>query len=171
MRPFPSLTACLALCLLSGCAGYRLGPTNGLEAGARTLELNPFSNQTLQPGLGDALAIALRRHIQSDGTYRLATTGGGADVVVNGVITKYARHGLSFVPQDVLTVRDFRVTATAQITARDVTSGRILVEAPVTGYALVRAGSDLTSAERQALPLLADDLAKKTTALLVDGTW
>jgi hypothetical protein len=29
----------------------------------------------------------------------------------------------------------------------------------------------VTSAERQALPLLADDLAKQVTALLVDGGW
>jgi hypothetical protein len=32
-------------------------------------------------------------------------------------------------------------------------------------------GSDLTSAERQALGPLADELARKVTALLVDGTW
>ena len=38
-------------------------------------------------------------------------------------------------------------------------------------YTLVRVGSDLSSAERQAIPLLADDLAKNVTELLVDGTW
>jgi hypothetical protein len=36
---------------------------------------------------------------------------------------------------------------------------------------LIRVGSDLTSAERQALPLLAADLARNITALLADGTW
>jgi hypothetical protein len=35
----------------------------------------------------------------------------------------------------------------------------------------VRVGNDLTSAERQALPLAADDLARSITALLADGTW
>jgi hypothetical protein len=170
MRPFRLLSACLALGFLSGCAGYRLGPTNGVEAGAKTLELSPFSNQTLEPGLGDAVTTAMRRHLQSDSTFRLAS-GGGADVIVSGVLTKYTRHELSFVPQDVLTVRDYRITATAQITARDVSTGRILLDSPVSGYALVRVGSDLTSAQRQALPLLADDLARKATALLVDGNW
>ena len=53
----------------------------------------------------------------------------------------------------------------------DRTSGKVLFDQPVTGYTLVRVGSDLTSAERQALPLLAGDLAKRVTSLLVDGTW
>ena len=39
------------------------------------------------------------------------------------------------------------------------------------GYTLVRIGSDLTSTERQALPLLAGELAKRVTALLADGNW
>jgi hypothetical protein len=41
----------------------------------------------------------------------------------------------------------------------------------VTGYTLLRVGSDLTSAERQALPLLAADFARQVTALLADGSW
>ena len=36
----------------------------------------------------------------------------------------------------------------------------------MTGYTLIRVGPDLASAERQAIPLLADDLAKTTTELL-----
>jgi len=58
-----------------------------------------------------------------------------------------------------------------QVTARDAVSGKVLVDRRVTGYTLVRAGADLTSAERQALPLLAEDLARRVTALLVDGSW
>jgi hypothetical protein len=170
MRRLRLPSVCLAVWLLSGCAGYRLGPTNGLEAGARSVEIAPFSNQTLAPRLGDAFTTALRRDLQRDGTFHLATHG-EADVVVSGAITKYARHELSFVPHDVLTVRDFRVTATVQLTARETSTGKIVLDAPVTGYTLVRMGSDLASAERQALPLLADDLARKASALLVDGTW
>ena len=39
------------------------------------------------------------------------------------------------------------------------------------GMTLVRVGPDLQSTERQALPLLATDLANNVTALLVDGSW
>ncbi len=156
--------------LVAGCAGYRLGPTNGAGAGEKSVELKPFSNETMEPRLGDAFSTALRRNLQQDGTYHVATHGGG-DIVVTGVLTRYDRHELSFVPKDVLTVSDYRVSVTAQITARDVSSGKIILDQQVTGYTLVRVGSDLPSAERQALPVLADDLAKNVTALLVDGGW
>ena len=157
------------LLVLAGC-GYRLGPTSGQTAGAKSVQLNPFSNQTMAPRLGDAVTTALRRDLQRDGTYRLASHG-GADVVVTGVLTHYDRHELSFEAKDVLTVTDYRVTVTAQVTARDAGSGKVLFDQPVTGYTLVRVGSDLASAERQAMPLLADDLAKNVIALLVDGNW
>jgi hypothetical protein len=170
MRLARPLSACVALLLLSGCAGYRLGTTTGTAAGVRLLQIDPFTNQTLEPRLSDAVATALRRQTQQDGTYHLATHG-RADVVVGGAITQYRRHELSFVPNDVLTVKDFRVTVTAHVTARETATGKVLFDQTVTGFTLVQVGTDLTSAERQALPLLADDLARKITALLADGTW
>ena len=49
--------------------------------------------------------------------------------------------------------------------------GRVLLDQEITGYTLIRIGADLTSSERQALPVLADELARNATALLVDGSW
>jgi len=89
---------------------------------------------------------------------------------VTGVLTGYKRHELNFVPRDVLTVQDFRVSVTAHITARDLTTGNA-TNWTATAYTLVRVGSDLTSAERQAMPVLADELAKNVTDSLVDGSW
>lgn len=155
---------------LAGCAGYQLGPTNGVSAGETSIRISPFSNQTLEPRLGDAVTTALRRNLQNDGTYHLSTHG-DADIVVTGVLTRYNRHELSFVPSDVLTVKDYRVTVIAKVTARDARTDKIIFDKEVTGYTLVRVGSDLTSAERQAIPLLADDFAKNVTAMLVDGSW
>jgi hypothetical protein len=159
----------MVISLVTGCA-YHLGPTNGESAGAKSIRLNPFSNQTMAPRLGDAVTTAMRRNLQRDGTYRVSTHG-DADIVVVGVLTRYDRHELSFEPKDVLTVSDYRVSVTAQVTARDTGSGKVILDQLVTGYTLIRVGNDLTSAERQAMPLLADDLAKNVTALLVDGRW
>jgi hypothetical protein len=154
-----------------GCAGYRLGPTNGLAAGEKSVQISPFENRTLEPRLTDAVTTQVRKQIQRDGTFRLATHG-DPDVIVSGVIIKYLRQEVTLASHDILTVQDFRITLTAQVTARERSTGRILFEnQPVTGYTLVRVGSDLTSAERQALPLLADDLAKNVTALLAEGKW
>ncbi len=155
---------------LVGCAGYSLGPTGGAAARSRSVQVNPFVNQTLEPRLADTVTFQVRKQLQRDGTYQLATHG-DADVVLSGVITRYQRLELSFVPTDVLTVRDYRLSLTAQVTARDRTSGKVVLDQAVTGYTLIRVGSDLTSAERQALPLLAADLAKNVTALLAEGSW
>ena len=155
--------------LLAGCAGYQLGPTNGVAAGDKTIQITPFLNHTLEPRLGDAVTTALRQRIQRDGTYRVATHG-GADLIVTGEVTRYDRHVLNLQAHDVLTVQDYRVNVTARITVHDLSTGST-TNWTSTGYTLVRVGQDLTSAERQAMPLLAEDLAKNVTDSLVDGSW
>jgi hypothetical protein len=154
----------------SGCAGYRLGPTNGVAARERAVQISPFANKTLQPGLTDYVTSQLRKAVQRDGTYSLATHNDG-DIVVTGAITRYVRQPVTFVPTDVLTVSDFRLVVTAQVSARNRITGQVLFDQAVNGSTLLRVGSDLPSAERQAMPLLAEDLARKITDLLVDGTW
>jgi hypothetical protein len=57
------------------------------------------------------------------------------------------------------------------VTAVDRTSGKVLVDREVGGRTTIRIGPDLTSAERQAAPNLAEDLARNITSVLVDGTW
>ena len=161
----------VALALIStGCAGYRLGPTNGLAAGEKSVQIIPFSNQTMEPKLGDAVTSQIRKQFQRDGTYRVASHDDG-DILLSGAITHYRRQEVSFLPTDILTVRDYRLSLTAQVTARERGTGKVLFEQPVTGSTLIRVGSDLTSSERQAFPLLAGDLARNVAALLVDGSW
>ena len=170
MQFFRWLLTGLAALALSGCAGYRLGPTNGLAAGEKSVQINPFSNKTLEARLGDAVNAALHKSFQHDGTYRLATHDDG-DIILSGVITGYQRYELSLGQSDVQTVRDYRVEVTAQVTVRDRSTGKVILDKTVSGFALMRVGSDLTSDERQLLPVLADDFAKNATALLVDGSW
>jgi hypothetical protein len=164
------LSGVLLAGLLTGCAGYRLGPTNAQTAGARSVQINPVVNQTVEPRLAEAVTAALRKQFQRDATYRVATRNDG-DILVTGVITRYDRRELSFLPDDVLTVQDYQVSMTAQITARERSSGRVLLDQPVTGRSLLRVGTDLASAERQMLPLMAEDLAKNVVALLAEGPW
>jgi hypothetical protein len=161
----------LAACLVwSGCAGYRLGPTNGEIAGAKSVQVNLFQNETFEPRLTDAVGTALRRSLQQDGTYRLATRG-DADIIVTGVITKYQRSGISFSPLDVITPRDFQIIMIAKVNATERRTGRVLMDREVGGRTTIRIGPDLSSAERQGVPVLAEDLARNITSLLVDGTW
>jgi hypothetical protein len=156
--------------LSAGCAGYRLGPTNGLPAGVRTVQVSLFRNDTLEPRLSEAVGTALRRTLQQDGTYRLETRE-APDVIVSGVLTHYDRDALSFQRFDVITARDLDLLLTAHVTAVERISGRVLLDQPVTGRTSMRILADQNMAERQAVPLLAEDLARNISALLVDGTW
>ena len=164
------LLAGLTLVLASGCAGYRMGPTGGFEAGSRTIRVNYFANHTLQPRLSEAVAQALRKRLQQDGTYRLVSAG-EADVVVTGDITHFERSPVSFQPGDVRTTRDEQLELAVKLVAADRLAGTNLVDREIVGRMVVRLASDQTSAERQALTQLAEDFANRAAPLIVDGTW
>lgn len=153
-----------------GCAGYRLGSTDGMPSGNRTVTVHPFRNRTLEPRLGDDATFAMRKELQRDGTFRLAT-GPTANFELTGELIRYERFEVSFLSTDTTTARDYRIRLTAHVVARDRTSGKVMFERDVTGQALMRVGSDLPSAERQTMPLAATDLARQITSLLVDGVW
>src|SRR5258707_744808 len=92
LAPFvaPIALGLVAVLTLAGCAGYRLGPVNGEAAGEKSVQITPFSNKTLEPRLGDAVTSEMRKELQRDGTYKLATHNDG-DIIVSGVITHYTR--------------------------------------------------------------------------------
>lgn len=159
-----------AACLLSGCAGYHLGPVGGSDAGEKSVAVLPFNNQTLEPRLGDAVTQAVRERLQVDGTCHLATRG-DADVVVSGVIKSYGRQALSYLNRDVSTPENYRIGITAHVVARERSSGKVLFEKDLKGYTLLRVGDDLASASREAQPLLAEDLARNVVEQLTENAW
>lgn len=165
------LAVFLALVCLAwtGCA-YRLGPTNGERSGARSVQIQPLENKTVVPRLSEAVTHALRKEMMRDGTYKVDTRG-ETDILVTGIIVDYERRPMALQPRDALSPRDYRLVITAQITARERAGGKVLLDRKVQGHSNIRIGPDLASAERQALPLVAEDLARNATALLVDGTW
>jgi hypothetical protein len=165
------MAACVgALALLNACA-YRLGPLNGEPAGARSVEFRPFVNHSAEPRVTEYVSEALRKHLQIDGTYRLET-GGRGDIVVSGEILRMNRSELSFQATDVLTPQDYTLVLYARITAIDTTTGKTNINRrTVSGRTVVSVGNDLSSAERQAMPMLADDLARNAVALLADRPW
>jgi hypothetical protein len=154
---------------LPGCA-YRLGPTNGEHAGTRSVQIRPFENKTVVPQLSEPITHALRREMLRDGTYRVDTSG-DCDILVSGTIVNYDRRTIALQPKDALSPRDYRLVITAQVIARERVTGKVLLDRKVQGYSDIRIGSDEASAEREAMPLVAEDLARNATALIVDGTW
>jgi len=162
--------ALVALLMLCGCAGYRLGPTGGQQAGARSVQITPFLNHSEEPGLADELTAALRKAIQHDGTLHLATDG-ASDLIVEGVITDFQRRELSLLTEDVRTVRDYQITLVVHFTVRERSTGAVIMERDVSAGSVMRVGGDLAATETQLAPILARDLARQITNLLVDGDW
>lgn len=136
--------------------------------GEQAIFVRPFSNATLQPRVGEEVTQQIRKQVQKEATFRLGRAS-EADIIIGGDVIRYQRFEMSFAPNDVLTVRDFRVTMTAHVIARDRINDKVLLDRNVSGSTLVRVGYDLTSAERQALPLLAADLARNVVSLIADG--
>ena len=155
---------------LAGCAGYHLGPSNGLPAGSLSVQVGPFVNHTREPRISEYLMASLRRQFQQDGTYRLKTAG-TPDILVTGEITRFDRIELSYSTNDVLTPDAYTLVLTASVVARDPVSGKTNVNRTVRGRTFIRTGNDLASSERQAMPNLADDLARNAVSVLVDGAW
>jgi hypothetical protein len=166
---FHLLSSVFLMLAAVGCAGYRLGPVNDQTAGDKSVQILPFNNQTLEPRLGDAVTQALREGIQTDGTYHLAN--GDGDIVVSGIITSYSRAGLSYLGSDVLTANNYQITMSVHVVVHERATGKVLLDKDLKGYTLVHVGTDLQDAERQAMPLLAEDFARKVTQTLTEGTW
>jgi len=153
----------------AGCA-YRVGPTSGVPAGSRSVAVMPFENETLEPRVTENIATALRAQIQQEGTYRLARHG-DADIVVSGTVRDISRREESFQLRDTRTVRDYRLEIVAHVTAVERGSGKKILDRDVQGHTILRLLDDPASAERQAMPLLAANLARNITSFLVDGDW
>ena len=155
---------------VAGCAGYKLGPTNGLPAGSRSVEVRSFVNKTKEPRVTEYLANSLRKQLQQDGSFRLETFGHG-DIMVTGEIMRFTRSGLSYTTNDVLTPQEYTLALEAHVVAINVNTGKTNLNKQVLGQTYIRIGNDQSSAERQAIPLLAEDLARNAVSLLVDGDW
>lgn len=160
----------MAFSVLTGCAGYHLGPTNGDSAGSRSVSVTPFRNDTMEPRLSDYVTLEMRKRIQQDGTFRLETQEAG-DLILSGHITRFDRTELAYNPGDVITPQDYTLTMTAEITAVERATGKTNLTRTIRGRTTIRVGSDLASAERQAVPLLAQDLARNAISSLADGGW
>jgi hypothetical protein len=163
------VAAASAALWLAGCAGYQLGPTGGQIAGDRTVQIGMVDNRTDEPRLSETFSHALRSQIQRDGTYRLASRG-DPDVTVSMSLLRFDRNPLTFQRTDVIATRDYDVFITAHVRALE-RGGRVLLDQDVTGRTTVRGNPDLASAERQAAPLLAENLARNIVTLLAEGTW
>jgi len=85
-------------------------------------------------------------------------------------VFRYDRIALRSLRSDTGVPREYRISITVRVEALDRRTGEtVLKSTEVEGTSDVFIGEDQQSAEMQALPLVADDIAKRVTGLLVES--
>jgi len=153
--------------LLTGCLGYRVGAVG--DRNFKSVSVPMFRNQTVTPQLEAQVSNAIIKRLQQDGTLRVENRE-TADVVLLGTLTRYRRTAIRATREDSGVPREYRVTITARVEVRDQRTGQIILKpTDFEGSAEVFIGADLQSADYQALPLAADDIARQVVARLVES--
>jgi len=154
--------------LLEGCAGYQLGPaTPGYLRQVHTLAIPTFSNITLAPRIEVLVTSTVIKQFQQDGTFRMVNAD-VADATLKAEIIGVNRSPARSVRGNVLSTTEFNLGMTVKYTVlgRD---GKTLGAGTVGGSTSFFVGSDVSTDERQAMPLAAEELARHLVSQLSEG--
>ena len=164
-----SLAVALAGFALSGCLGYHIGPAKpNYLADIHAIAIPTFENKTLMPRIEVLVTDTVIKQFQQDGTYRIANSD-KADATLKGEISRISRSPARSVVGNVLSTREFNLTLHVKyrLVGPD---GKVLGQVgDVVGSTSFFVGTDVTTDERQALPLATEELAKRLVTQLSEG--
>ena len=154
---------------LGGCLGYHIGPVKPYYLrDVHTIAIPTFKNRTLVPRIDVLVSDTVIKHLQQDGTYQI-TYGDKADATLTGEIERITRAPARSVRGNVLATTELTLWLGVKysLTGRD---GQQLVPPnDVLGTTTFFVSSDVTSDERQALPLATEDLASRLVTQISEG--
>jgi hypothetical protein len=157
---------CLAI---SGCLGYQIGPVKPYYLrDVHSIAVPTFTNRTLVPRVEVLVTDTLIKQFQQDGTFQI-TTDDKADATLTGEISRISRVPARSVRGNVLATTEFALGLTVRYTLTTRDGKQVSGPAEVTGNTTFFVSSDVTSDERQALPLATEDLATRLVAQLSEG--
>jgi hypothetical protein len=158
------------LCLaISGCLGYHVGPVKPYYLrDVHTIAVPTFKNRTLVPRVEVLVTDTVIKQFQQDGTF-LITSDDKADATLSGEISHINRQPARSVRGNVLATTEFNLALSVKfsLTTRD--GKQLAGPAEVTGTTSFFVTSDVTTDERQALPLATEDLATRLVTQLSEG--
>jgi hypothetical protein len=159
------------LCLLlTGCAGYHLGPIQPhFMEGIHTIAVPTFRNATLIPHIEVQVADTVIRQIQEDGTYKVASSDSTADAVLEGEITQVVRRPSRTVIGDVQATEEFEMSLVLHYKIIRKATGETVDEKNATGTTTFFVSGDVNQDEIQAIPLAAQDAAVRMIAEFSEG--
>jgi hypothetical protein len=159
-----------AVCLMfTGCLGYHVGPVKpGVLRDVQLVAVPTFENKTLLPRVEVLVTDSVIKQIQQDGTYRVAEKG-NADAVLKAEITEISRSPARSVLGNVLATTEFNLTMHVRYKLETRSGTLLMPYADVVGTTSFFVGTDVTTDERQALPLAAEELAIHLVTQLSEG--
>jgi len=164
------IPAALLLFSLGGCAGYHIGPVQPYYLRAvHKISVPTFENKTLLPRVSVLVTDTVIKQFQQDGTYRIVGDE-DADAILQGEITRVSRAPARSVRGNVLATTEFNLSMRVRYSLVDPKSKKPLrPPADVIGTTSFFVGPDITSDQRQALPLAAEELAVRLVSQLSEG--
>jgi lipopolysaccharide assembly LptE-like protein len=161
-------TFLLAL-LFSGCAGYHVGPaTPAYLRHIHSIAVPTFANATLVPRIEVLVTGTVIKQFQQDGTFRIATEE-SADATLKGEIVAVGRSPARSLRGNVLSTTEFNLALRVRYTLVDRDGKTIAGPSEAGGSTSFFVGADVSTDERQALPLAAEELAGRLVSQLSEG--
>ncbi|ACD83630.1 LptE family protein [Candidatus Methylacidiphilum infernorum] len=156
---------------MEGCSGsYRLGSIGGPSIqGVKTIYVPTVKNKTVIPGLQSMVTNEIIRAIDNDGTLQTSRNV-DADAELDVTITEFNRIILRPEILDPFTTAEYRLVLTASVTLINRKLGKATINgAHVSGSSYYFTQTNMPEAQRQDLPLVAEDLANRIVNLLTEG--
>ncbi len=163
---FAAVFACL---VLGGCLGYHVGPVKPYYLrDVHTIAVPTFENKTLLPHIEVLVTDTVITQLQQDGTFQIARDE-NADATLQAQITRIDRLPARSVRGNVLLTTEFSLSMHVKYTLVAPDGTTIEHPAETVGTTSFFTSADVTTNERQALPLAAEDLATRLVTQLSEG--
>jgi len=155
--------------LLSGCAGYHLGPaTPAYLRQIHSIAVPTFRNATLVPRIEVLVTGTVIKQFQQDGTFRIANED-NSDATLKGEIVAVGRSPARSVRGNVLATTEFNLSLRVRYTLLGRDGKTLAGPSEAAGLTSFFVGEDVNTDERQALPLAAEQLAGHLVSQLSEG--
>jgi hypothetical protein len=163
---FPAAIGCLCL---TGCLGYHIGPAKpAYLSDVHTITVPTFANQTLIPRIEVLVTDTVIKQLQQDGTFRIGNAE-NSDATLKAEIIRVSRSPARSVRGNVLATAEFNLVMRVRYRLLGRDGKELSPPREVSGLTSFFVGTDVTTDERQALPLAAQELAVHLTSQLSEG--
>ncbi len=155
--------------LLTGCLGYHVGPVKpSVLRDVHGIAVPTFENKTLLPRIEVLITDSVIKQLQQDGTYRIANEN-NADAILKAEISEVNRAPARSLRGNVLATTEFNLAMHVKYKLETPSGTVLMPSTEVVGTTSFFVGEDVTTDERQALPLAAEELAIHLVTQLSEG--